>query len=162
MNFKKQPLKGVEIHGAPQVGTRTVNILMGEHANEFVRGDIMDANAVLQAFDEFKGNVDTDHDTLEELVNKINANTEEISNVNTQIQKEVNDRTSADNNTITTLDQKIKAVTAIINGKQDKIIPNRIDATGIDAADIEQLRTIVNNLINALATSGLVSTNLQG
>lgn len=47
MNFKKQPLKGVEIHGAPQVGTRTVNILMGEHANEFVRGDIMDANAVL-------------------------------------------------------------------------------------------------------------------
>jgi hypothetical protein len=47
MNFKKQPLKGVEIHGAPQVGTRTVNILMGEHATEFVRGDIMDANAVL-------------------------------------------------------------------------------------------------------------------
>lgn len=78
MNFKKQPLKGVEIHGAPQVGTRTVNILMGEHANEFVRGDIMDANAVLQAFDELKGNVDTNHDTLEELVNEIHANTDDI------------------------------------------------------------------------------------
>lgn len=161
MNFKKQPLKGVEIHGAPQVGTRTVNILMGEHANEFVRGDIMDANAVLQAFDELKGNVDTDHDTLEEIVNKINANTEGISNVNTQIQKEVNDRTAADNNTLTTLNQKIEAVTVVVNGKQDKIIPNRIDTTGIDAADIEQLRTIVNNLINALATSGLISTGLQ-
>ena len=78
MNFKKQQLKGVEIHGAPQVGTRTVNILMGEHANEFVRGDIMDANAVLQAFDELKGNVDTDHDTLEELVNEIHTNTDDI------------------------------------------------------------------------------------
>ena len=78
MNFKKQPLKGVEIHGAPQVGTRTVNILMGEHANEFVRGDIMDANAVIQAFDELKGNVDTYHDTLEELVNEIHANTDDI------------------------------------------------------------------------------------
>ena len=32
MNFKKQQLKGVEIHGDSQVGTRTVNILMGEHA----------------------------------------------------------------------------------------------------------------------------------
>jgi len=74
MNFKKQPLKGVEIHGAPQVGTRTVNILMGEHANEFVRGDIMDANAVLQAFDELKGNVDDKHDTLEELVDEIHTN----------------------------------------------------------------------------------------
>lgn len=87
MNFKKQPLKGVEIHGAPQVGTRTVNILMGEHANEFVRGDIMDANAVLQAFDELKGNVDTNHDTLEELVNEIHKNANNIANNSTQIQK---------------------------------------------------------------------------
>ena len=79
MNFKKQPLKGVEIHGAPQVGTRTVNILMGEHANEFVRGDIMDANAVLQAFDELKGNVDTNHDTLEELVNEIHINSDKLA-----------------------------------------------------------------------------------
>ena len=65
MNFKKQQLKGVEIHGDSQVGTRTVNILMGEHAGEYVRGDIMDANAVIQAFDELKGNVDTNHDTLD-------------------------------------------------------------------------------------------------
>lgn len=87
MNFKTQQLKGVEIHGAPQVGTRTVNILMGEHAGEYVRGDIMDANAVIQAFDELKGNVDTNHDTLEELVNEIHANTDGINNANTQIQK---------------------------------------------------------------------------
>lgn len=79
MNFKKQQLKGVEIHSAPQVGTRTVNILMGEHAGEYVRGDIMDANAVIQAFDELKGNVDTNHDTLEELVNEIHANTDGIN-----------------------------------------------------------------------------------
>lgn len=79
MNFKKQQLKGVEIHDAPQVGTRTVNILMGEHAGEYVRGDIMDANAVIQAFDELKGNVDTNHDTLEELVNEIHINSDKLA-----------------------------------------------------------------------------------
>ena len=95
MNFKKQQLKGVEIHEAPQVGTRTVNILMGEHANEFVRGDIMDANAVIQAFDELKGNVDTNHDTLEELVNEIHANTDGINEEKTRAQnkeKEISDK----------------------------------------------------------------------
>ena len=95
MNFKKQQLKGVEIHSAPQVGTRTVNILMGEHANEFVRGDIMDANAVIQAFDELKGNVDTNHDTLEELVNEIHANTDGINEEKTRAQnkeKEISDK----------------------------------------------------------------------
>lgn len=95
MNFKKQQLKGVEIHGDSQVGTRTVNILMGEHANEFVRGDIMDANAVLQAFDELKGNVDTNHDTLEELVNEIHANTDGINEEKTRAQnkeKEISDK----------------------------------------------------------------------
>ena len=84
MNFKKQQLKGVEIHNAPQVGTRTVNILMGEHAGEYVRGDIMDANAVIQAFDELKGNVDTNHDTLEKLVNEIHANTDGINEEKTR------------------------------------------------------------------------------
>ena len=76
--FIKTPLVGVQVHDAKDVGTRTVNLLMGEHAGEYVRGDIMDANAVIQAFDELKGNVDTNHDTLEELVNEIHANTDDI------------------------------------------------------------------------------------
>lgn len=68
---------------------------MGEHANEFVRGDIMDANAVMQAFDELKGNVDTNHDTLEELVNEIHANTNGINEEKTRAQnkeKEISDK----------------------------------------------------------------------
>ena len=43
--FIKTPLVGVQVHGAKDVGTRTVNLLMGEHAGEYVRGDILDANA---------------------------------------------------------------------------------------------------------------------
>lgn len=69
--FIKTPLKGVYVHGAKDVGTRTVNLLMGEHAGEYVRGDIMDANAVIQAFDELKGNVDNDHDSLEEVIDEL-------------------------------------------------------------------------------------------
>lgn len=69
--FIKTPLVGVQVHGAKDVGTRTVNLLMGEHAGEYVRGDIMDANAVIQAFDELKGNVDNDHNSIEEIVDEI-------------------------------------------------------------------------------------------
>lgn len=71
--FIKTPLVGVQVHGAKDVGTRTVNLLMGEHAGEYVRGDIMDANAVIQAFDELKGNVDSEHDSLEEVVNELHG-----------------------------------------------------------------------------------------
>lgn len=70
-NFIKTPLIGVQVHGAKDVGTRTVNLLMGEHAGEYVRGDIMDANAVIQAFDELRGNVNNDHDSLEEIVDEL-------------------------------------------------------------------------------------------
>ena len=93
--FIKTPLVGVYVHGAKDVGTRTVNLLMGEHAGEYVRGDIMDANAVIKAFDELKGNVDTNHDTLEELVNEIHANTEGINEEKTRAQnkeKEISDK----------------------------------------------------------------------
>lgn len=69
--FIKTPLIGVQVHSAKDVGTRTVNLLMGEHAGEYVRGDIMDANAVIQAFDELKGNVDNNHDSLEEIVDEL-------------------------------------------------------------------------------------------
>ena len=93
--FIKTPLVGVQVHGAKDVGTRTVNLLMGEHAGEYVRGDIMDANAVIQAFDELKGNVDINHDTLEELVNEIHANTDGINEEKTRAQnkeKEISDK----------------------------------------------------------------------
>lgn len=78
--FIKTPLVGVQVHGANDVGTRTVNLLMGEHAGEYVRGDIMDANAVIQAFDELKGNVDNKADAtaLTALEQKVTANTTAI------------------------------------------------------------------------------------
>ena len=95
MNLKKQQLKGVKIIGAPQVGTRTVNILMGEHAGEYVRGDIMDANAVIQAFDELKGNVDGDHNTLEEIVNEVHANSASVQRVETESKERDNQEAQA-------------------------------------------------------------------
>ena len=68
--FIKQPLNGITVADSA-VGVRTPNILMGEHAGEYVRGDIMDANAVIQAFDELRGNVDNDHDSLQEIVDEL-------------------------------------------------------------------------------------------
>ena len=84
--FIKQPLNGITVADSA-VGTRTPNILMGEHAGEYVRGDIMDANAVIQAFDEFKNGVDEGHDTLKELNDEIKANATVINGVITKINK---------------------------------------------------------------------------
>ena len=84
--FIKQPLNGITVTDSA-VGTRTPNILMGEHAGEYVRGDIMDANAVIQAFDELKNGVDEGHDTLKELNDEIKANATVINGVITKINK---------------------------------------------------------------------------
>ena len=116
--FIKTPLVGVQVHGAKDVGTRTVNLLMGEHAGEYVRGDIMDANAVIQAFDELKGNVDNNHDSLEEIVNEIH-NFRDTTNHRFQVfqekaEEETANRIQGDN----TLDEKINAE------KQDRINAN--------------------------------------
>ena len=107
--FIKTPLVGVQVHGAKDVGTRTVNLLMGEHAGEYVRGDIMDANAVIQAFDELKGNVDNNHDSLEEIVNEI-RNFRDTTNHRFDVfqqnaEEETANRIQGDN----TLDEKINA-----------------------------------------------------
>ena len=107
--FIKTPLVGVQVHGAKDVGTRTVNLLMGEHAGEYVRGDIMDANAVIQAFDELKGNVDNNHDSLEEIVNEIH-NFRDTTNHRFDVfqekaEEETANRIQGDN----TLDDKINA-----------------------------------------------------
>ena len=84
--FIKQPLNGITVADSA-VGIRTPNILMGEHAGEYVRGDIMDANAVIQAFDELKNGVDEGHDTLKELNDEIKANVTVINGVITKINK---------------------------------------------------------------------------
>ena len=85
-NLIKQTLNGITVADSA-VGTRTPNILMGEHAGDYVRGDIMDANAVIQAFDELKNGVDEGHDTLKELNDDIKANATIINGVMTKINK---------------------------------------------------------------------------
>ena len=110
--FIKQPLNGITVADSA-VGTRTPNILMGEHAGEYVRGDIMDANAVIQAFDELKNGVDEGHDTLKELNDEIKANATVINGVIKKINKmettfteEINNK--ANSTELATLQSKVE------------------------------------------------------
>lgn len=48
-------------------------------------------------------------------------------------------------------------VTAGLAAKQNKITVNDVDVTDIETADITKLRTIVNDLITALISSGLIN-----
>ena len=106
--FIKQPLNGITVADSA-VGVRTPNILMGEHAGEYVRGDIMDANAVIQAFDELRGNVDNDHDSLQEIVDELHnlrdATDQSFETFQEKAEEEIANRVQGDK----TLEDKINA-----------------------------------------------------
>lgn len=118
--FIKQPLNGITVADSA-VGTRTPNILMGEHAGEYVRGDIMDANAVIQAFDELRGNVDNDHDSLQEIVDELHnlrdATDQSFEIFQEKAEEETANRVQGDN----TLEEKINAEINRATTKENKI-----------------------------------------
>ena len=160
--FIKTPLVGVQVHGAKDVGTRTVNLLMGEHAGEYVRGDIMDANAVIQAFDELKGNVDNNHDSLEEIVNEIH-NFRDTTNHRFDVfqekaEEETANRIQGDN----TLDDKIDQKESESN-ERDNVLQQNIDTEKQERVNADtQLRNDLTAEVNrAKANENALSSDIQ-
>ena len=160
--FIKTPLVGVQVHGAKDVGTRTVNLLMGEHAGEYVRGDIMDANAVIQAFDELKGNVDNNHDSLEEIVNEIH-NFRDTTNHRFDVfqekaEEETANRIQGDN----TLDDKIDQKESESN-ERDTVLQQNIDTEKQERINADtQLRNDLTSEVNrAKASENALSSDIQ-
>ena len=160
--FIKTPLVGVQVHGAKDVGTRTVNLLMGEHAGEYVRGDIMDANAVIQAFDELKGYVDNNHDSLEEIVNEIH-NFRDTTNHRFQVfqekaEEETANRIQGDN----TLDDKIDQK-EIESNERDNVLQQNIDTEKQERVNADtQLRNDLTAEVNrAKASENALSSDIQ-
>lgn len=142
--FIKTPLVGVQVNNAKDVGTRTVNLLMGEHVGEYVRGDIMDANAVIQAFDEIKGSVDTDHDSLAEIVDEINnlrnATDQSFETFQQKVDEEIANRSNGDN----TLDEKINAE------KQERV-----------NSDTQLSNDLATEINRAKASENTLASNIQ-
>lgn len=160
--FIKTPLVGVQVHGAKNVGTRTVNLLMGEHAGEYVRGDIMDANAVIQAFDELKGNVDNNHDSLEEIVNEIH-NFRDTTNHRFDVfqekaEEETANRIQGDNTLNDKIDQKDRE-----SKERDNVLQQNIDTEKQERVNADtQLRNDLTAEVNrAKASENALSSDIQ-
>ena len=143
-NFDRAPLKDIRVKDN-QIGIRTPQILISRNKGDYMKGDVLDANAVIQAFDELKGNVDNDHDSLQEIVDELHnlrdatdqsfevfqeKAEEEVANriqgdkdlddkINTEKQKRINADTQLRND-LTALEQKVTANTAAIDTKQPK------------------------------------------
>lgn len=160
--FIKTPLKGVYVHGAKDVGTRTVNLLMGEHAGEYVRGDIMDANAVIQAFDELKGNVDNDHDSLEEVVDELHnlrdATDQSFEVFQEKAEKETTDRIQGDKTLDEKIDQKEKE-----SKERDNVLQQNIDTEKQERVNADtQLRNDLTAEVNrAKARENALASDIQ-
>lgn len=160
--FIKTPLVGVQVHGAKDVGTRTVNLLMGEHAGEYVRGDIMDANAVIQAFDELKGNVDNNHDSLEEIVDELHnlrdTTDQRFDTVQEKAEEETANRIHGDN----TLDEKIDQK-EIESNERDNVLQQNIDTEKQERINADtQLRNDLTAEVNrAKASENALSSDIH-
>lgn len=160
--FIKTPLVGVQVHGAKDVGTRTVNLLMGEHAGEYVRGDIMDANAVIQAFDELKGNVDNNHDSLEEIVDELHnlrdTTDQRFDTVQEKAEEETANRIQGDN----TLDEKIDQK-EIESNERDNVLQQNIDTEKQERVNADtQLRNDLTTEVNrAKASENALSSDIH-
>ena len=160
--FIKTPLKGVYVHGAKDVGTRTVNLLMGEHAGEYVRGDIMDANAVVQAFDELKGNVDNNHDSLEEIVDELHnlrdATDQSFEVFQEKAEEETANRIQGDKTLDEKIDQKERESKERDNTLQQNIDTEKQERINADT----QLRNDLTAEVNrAKASENALSENIK-
>lgn len=160
--FIKTPLVGVQVHGAKDVGTRTVNLLMGEHAGEYVRGDIMDANAVIQAFDELKGNVDNDHNSLEEIVDEIHnlrdATDQSFEVFQEKAEEETANRIQGDKTLDEKIDQKERESKIRDNVLQQNINTEKQERVNADTQIRNDLTAEVNR---AKASENALSSDIQ-
>lgn len=143
-NFDRAPLKDIRVKDN-QIGIRTPQILISRKKGDYMKGDVLDANAVIQIFDELIGNVDNDHNSLEEIVEELHnlrdatdqgfdvfqkKAEEEVANriqgdkdLDDKIKTEKQERTNADTqlrNNLAALEQKVTANTAAIDTKQPK------------------------------------------
>lgn len=143
-NFDRAPLKDIRVKDN-QIGIRTPQILISRKKGDYMKGDVLDANAVIQIFDELVGNVDNDHNSLEEIVEELHnlrdatdqgfevfqkKAEEEVANriqgdkdlddkIKTEKQERINDDTQLRNN-LAALERKVTANTAAIDTKQPK------------------------------------------
>lgn len=143
-NFDRAPLKDIRVKDN-QIGIRTPQILISRKKGDYMKGDVLDANAVIQAFDELKGNVDNDHDSLQEIVDELHnlrdttdqsfevfqeKAEEEVANrmqgdkdLDDKIKTEKQERINTDaqlRNDLTALEQKVTDNSAAIDTKQPK------------------------------------------
>lgn len=143
-NFDRAPLKDIRVKDN-QIGIRTPQILISRNKGDYMKGDVLDANAVIQIFDELVGNVDNDHNSLEEIVEELHnlrdatdqgfdvfqkKAEEEVANriqgdkdLDDKIKTEKQERTNADTqlrNNLAALERKVTANTAAIDTKQPK------------------------------------------
>lgn len=119
-NFDRVPLKDIRVKDN-QIGIRTPQILISRKKGDYMKGDVLDANAVIQAFDELRGNVDNDHDSLQEIVDELHnlrdATDQSFEVFQEKAEEETANRVQGDN----TLEEKINAEINRATTKENKM-----------------------------------------
>lgn len=95
------------------------------------------------------------------LKTDIPTNVSQLTNDSNFITQQDADAKYALANSLNTVNDSISSLMVGLSKKQDKITVNSVDVADIETADITKLRTIVIELIDALATSGLIRQNLN-
>lgn len=117
-----------------------------------------DNNHVLTSY---ASTIDITQYALKTELPTVPTNVSQLTNDSNFITQQDADAKYALVNSLNTVNDSISSLSVGLSKKQDKIKVNGVDVTDIETADITRLRTIVIELIDALATSGLIRQNLN-
>lgn len=102
---------------------------------------------------------------LNQQIDTLNAaiptNVSQLTNDSNFITQQDADAKYALVDSLNTVNDSISSLMVGLPKKQNKITVNSVDVTDIETADITRLRTIVIELIDALSTSGIISTSIS-
>lgn len=150
-------LKDNSIDIIPESVTGSINGILSFKLNE--NGVLLNGGDNNHVLTSNASTIDITQYALKTELPTVPTNVSQLTNDSNFITQQDADAKYALANSLNTVNDSISSLRVGLSKKQDKITVNGVDVTDIETADIEKLRTIVINLIDALSTSGLIRTN---
>lgn len=150
-------LKDNSIDIIPESVTGSINGILSFKLNE--NGVLLEGGDNNHVLTSNASTIDITQYALKTELPTVPTNVSQLTNDSNFITQQDADAKYALVNSLNTVNDSISSLNVGLSKKQDKITVKGVDVTDIETADITRLRTIVIELIDALATSGLIRQN---
>lgn len=138
----------------PESVTGSINGILSFKLNE--NGVLLEGGDNNHVLTSNASTIDITQYALKTELPTVPTNVSQLTNDSNFITQQDADAKYALVNSLNTVNDRISSLSVGLSKKQNKITVNGVDVTDIETADITRLRAIVIELIDALATSGLI------